>query len=288
MANLDRQVPKNHPQRKAYEQQVKSQLPSYDQMVKQITDQLTQPEQEHFVPLTLREAFLGSESYTYPFPRLTICRGCRASPEAPACAGCGRCPPTTLTKQKRTMFGYVAGKTVKIESQERCREVPTAIEGLRIPRGVQEGAYLKRVAIGHQTPGRIQGRTVFKASVAKDPQYAVSGLDLYCVLDVTLEEALQGFQRTWQHFDDTPVVVKRGPVQPWDVVRLPSKGLVDARGKKRGDMYVRLNVLLSGAATEGVRREHEVEVRDGRIWRRWREVEQVQREKTLHMGKSEL
>ena len=49
-------------------------------------------------------------------------RGCRADPQAPECKDCGRCPMTSITKAKRGPMGMTQPKTVKIESQERCRE----------------------------------------------------------------------------------------------------------------------------------------------------------------------
>lgn len=305
MAQLDRQVPKNHPQRKMYEQQVKQQIPSPEESLRKITGELTNDEEEVMVPLTLRDVYRGSDNYTYMFPRLQICRGCRAKPDSAECTGCGRCPMTTMMKAKRGPMGMQVPKEVKIESQERCREVLTPVTGIKIPRGAKEGAHLKRAPIGHQTPGRISGKVAFKASVASDPTYNVVGQDLYCVVNITLAEALHGFKKAWQHFDDKQVVVTRGPgqTQPGDLVRLPELGMYDSRGKSRGDMYVVLRVALPGGApptgaiaappaveSAEVARDADIEIRDGtRVWRRWRDMENMHRQKTISLGgKAEL
>jgi len=89
-------------------------------------------------------------------------------------------------------------------------------------------------------------------------------------------------------------------VQPSEVIRIKGKGLLDQRGKRQGDLYIRCLITVpdpKGAKTLQLEnpipnpnaklvKENAVEHRDGdRVWRRWREAERVRRsEKTIKAG----
>lgn len=296
LAKLDQQltqVPKNHPQYQAFKQQVDAQKAQFDKVSSRhnIEKNLRSGDLEVMVPVSAQELYNGAPEKPFEFKRLMICRGCRANPERPQCAECGRCSPekVQVPKYANTPFGrqVVAMKEKEQESRERCREVGVQLQ-FRVPKGAKDGVALKSVAdIGHQTPGKVPGRVVFKVQRGSPNDiYRIAESDLYTVLRVSLEQALFGFSVSWRHLGDETVTVTMGALEkPNEVVVLKKKGLV-SEGGGRGDLYVRIAVDLpspqsppsteltlrrpSNAASQArLEIEEPVRVDEGSAWRHW-------------------
>lgn len=289
-------IPKGHPQRAMFEAQIQQQKAQFDKnspaFKHELEKKLKNDELEVPVPVSAQELYNGVPKKTFEFKRLVLCRGCRAEPESERCKECGRCPPekVQVPKYGMTPFGrqVVGVKEKEQESLERCREIIMPIENLRIPKGAKEGSMLKSISdIGHQTPGKIPGRVVFKVQRGSPKDtYTIEEADLYTVLYLSLEQALFGFTLSWTHLGDETVTLSRDRVtNPDEVVRLPKKGLV-AGGGVRGDLFVRLAVSMPNI-TKGTKmmtlqaldtskkvkpdlhKEDAVELRDGAAFRRW-------------------
>lgn len=304
------QVPKNHPQRRQFEQQI-------EQGKQQIAAQTSKHEIEKkfrgddleiFVPVSAAELYNGLQGKTFSFKRLMICKGCRADPNAEHCKGCGRCLPekVQVPQYANTPFGkqVVAVKEKEQESLERCREVDTAVPGINIKKGAAQGATLNYVSgVGHQTPGKVPGRIVLKVQRGSpDDIFSIAEADLHTVLHVSLEQALFGFSISFTHLGDETVTVTRKSVEPDEVIRIKSKGLVQDR--QRGDLFVRVYVdmpkvgdaktltlqpaVADAKAKAKLTRESNVEIKEGAIWRRWLERENAKSVKPADTGKQEL
>jgi DnaJ-class molecular chaperone len=308
-AQLDgqlKQVPKNHPQRQMFEAQIEQQKRQFEKanMAGQIQQKLRSEDIDVLVPVSAQELYNGAQKKAFEFKRLVICRGCRADPTMPECEGCGRCPPekVQVPKYGMTPFGrqVVGMKEKEQESSEKCREVPSVIE-MKVPKGAKEGASLKTVSdLGHQTPGKIPGRVVFKVQRGSpNDTYTIAENDLHTVLKLSMEQALFGFSFSWTHLGDESVSISRDKATtPDEVLRLPKKGLVSS-GSSRGDLYVRLALDMpkveKGAksmtfeassskekVTPELFKEDGVDLRDGAAWRRWTARENA---KTIKVGK---
>lgn len=99
LAQLDQQIPKNHPMRAQAEAQIGAQQKSRGQMKGEIEARLKQEEQVVEVEVGLGELFRGLEGKEIEYERLVICRGCRSDSslrDETECAGCGRCPPEVI------------------------------------------------------------------------------------------------------------------------------------------------------------------------------------------------
>jgi len=314
-AQLDAQltkVPKNHPQYAQFKAQIEAQKQQFEKskMKHDIEKKLRNDYLEVSVPISAQELYNGVSKKTYQFRRLTICRGCGAEPDRPECKDCGRCPPekVQVPKYGMTPFGrqVVGMREKEQESREKCREVEVTIKDLRIPKGAKEGSTLKYVSdIGHQTPGKIPGKVQLKVRRGSDSDtYAIAESDLHTVLRISLEEALFGFSKTWDHLGDEKVTVSRDRVASTDeVIRLKKKGLV-GEGGQRGDLYVRLAIdlpevakgeqalsLKAAGASKGepkLEREDPIELREGAAWRRWSGREAATSAKAKKTGKEEL
>lgn len=62
MAQLDQQIPKNHPMRAQAEAQIKQQQPNKAQIKQQVEQRLRQEDTQVDVPVTLEELFAGTDS----------------------------------------------------------------------------------------------------------------------------------------------------------------------------------------------------------------------------------
>jgi len=302
------QVPRNHPQRAAFEAQIAQQKAQLDKkrVKPQVEDNMRSDTIEVQVPISAKELVTGAPSKNFAFNRLMLCRGCAADPEAPHCKGCGRCPPekVQVPKYANTPFGrQVVGMSDREqESRERCREIPVPLK-LRIPQGVVEGKVLQKIAeMGHQTPGKLPGHVEFKVKRgAPGDQHTVGENDLHTVMTVSLEQAVFGFIATWIHLDGSEVSLDRsGGCSPDEVVRFKKKGI-----GKDGSLYVRISVKMpnpeSSASELRLQRQQATEIRnptleperevylhDGKVWRRWIERETASSGKRKQGKREEL
>lgn len=315
MAQLDQQIPKNHPMRAQAEAQVKAQEKSKSQMKVEIEQRLKQEEQVVEVPLTLAELFRGLENKEFSYERLVICRGCRAdstSRDEALCSLCGRCPPETREVPKMQGPFMVGSKTVETESREKCRKVVQKITGLKIPANAEDGTRLsvrgqmRGKILSHQTPGKMPGLVKLVVARVKDESYFSFKDDLYTVLEVSLIESLFGFAREWRLFNDQAeaVVIDRvGKVSVnGEVIKVPKKGMYNNWGG-RGDLYVRLKVQtpekvpimsdlkpVEKEVEAKLIAEDELKEEDGKIWKIWseRDAGQGKKKKKKQVGKTEL
>lgn len=288
------QVPKNHPQRRQFEAQIKQQKQQFEgtNMKHEIEKKLRNDDVEVAVPISALELYHGAKSKTYEFKRLIICRGCRDDPDSPKCKECGRCPPekVQVPKYANTPFGkqVVAMKEKEQESRERCRELPIVIKDLKVTKGAKEGSMIRYVSdVGHQTPGKIPGKIkLIVQRGSPTDTYAIAEMDLHTVLHLSMEQALFGFSVQWMHLgdgkDDQLTVTHPGGAQPGKVIKIPKKGLLESG--VRGDLYIRLAVDVpevgsakeitfkaqpAGMVEAKLTREDPVELREGAAWRRW-------------------
>jgi len=303
------QVPKNHPQRAMYEQQINQQKAQFERgrMKGEIEKKLRSEDIDVMVPVSVEELYNGVDKKVFNFKRLEICRGCRANPEAAECVDCGRCPPekVQVPKYGMTPFGrqVVGMKEKEQESRERCREVIKPIKNLKVSKGAKEGALLKSISdMGHQTPGKLPSRILLKVlRGSENDTHTVAESDLYTVVPISLEQALFGFSVSWNHLDGEKLTIKRSYVENVDeVIKMRRKGLVE-KGDVRGDLYIRLSVQLprvsedalvvkapaAATTTPELQKEDVVEVRDGTAWRRW-ERSNYRPSKVVGKGRQEL
>jgi DnaJ homolog subfamily B member 11 len=75
--------------------------------------------------------------------------------------------------------------------------------------------------------------------------------DLHTVLDISLKEALLGFEKEIKHLDGHTVTVKKNSVaQPGDVIKVRGEGMPVHQSSERGDLYVKLNIVFPNQLTE--------------------------------------
>ena len=129
-------------------------------------------------------------------------------------------------------------RTGKVSTGEKILEVP-------IKKGLKAGSKIKFSGVGDQIEGGTQD-IHFVVQEKPHDGFKREGDDLKADVDVSLKEALTGFQRTVKTIDGKQVAVSSGgPVNPQWVERFPGQGMpLTKKGKEgqRGDMIVGVKI----------------------------------------------
>jgi DnaJ-class molecular chaperone len=110
--------------------------------------------------------------------------------------------------------------------------------------GMKEGDKIKFDQVADEAVGHTPGDLIFVIRQIKDAQFAREGDDLRTTMQITLEEALVGFEKSISHVDGHPVVVKKDDISHCgDVIRvvgegMPKRGSRSSRGDLRVDLVI--------------------------------------------------
>lgn len=115
-----------------------------------------------------------------------------------------------------------------------------------VPRGVEEGMVLR--IPGHGLPARLAnapaGDLFVVVRTLPDSRFERAGADLWCIQDLALTDAVLGSELTVTTIDGTALVSVPPGTQPDTVLRLQGKGLPHFGNPQRGDLYLRLRVIV--------------------------------------------
>ena len=142
-------------------------------------------------------------------------------------------------------------KAVSIQQGDRIDRVE-----VKIPRGVRSGQKLRLAGKGEPSPyGGAAGDLYIKTYFLKDPVFEVEDCDLTVQRDVRLSEALLGTSVTVPTLDGKTVSLKVPPgVNHKTRMRLAGQGLPRSRGGGKGDLFVRIHVIMPKKLTDEQRR----------------------------------
>jgi curved DNA-binding protein len=142
-----------------------------------------------------------------------------------------------------TLREVVSGstKTVSIQNQG----VPEQVT-VKIPKGMVTGKKLRLAGKGNAGPfGGPRGDLYIQARLVEDPVFSVEDHDLVTHREIKLTEALLGTTIAVPTIDDKQYSLKIPPgTRNGTKLRLPGLGLPAMKGGKRGDLYVRLQILI--------------------------------------------
>ena len=95
------------------------------------------------------------------------------------------------------------------------------------------------------------GHLIFTILELPHPTFKRERNDLHTVMQVTLKEALLGFEKEIKHLDDHIVTVKKdGVVQPGDIVKVRGEGMPVHQSSETGDLYVKIEIVFPSELTE--------------------------------------
>ena len=114
---------------------------------------------------------------------------------------------------------------------------------------------------GHGLPsaekGGVAGDLLVVVYSAPDPRFQRDGIDLWRVEDVPLTDAVLGVQRQVPTLEGHVTVTVPPGTQPDSVLRLREKGLPRFGGGRRGDLLLRIRVVVPEKLTAEERRLYE-------------------------------
>lgn len=134
-------------------------------------------------------------------------------------------------------------RTQKQSVEDRILEVP-------IKKGLKPGSKIKFNGVGDQVEGGTQDLH-FIVQEKAHPLYRREGDDLRHDVEITLKEALTGWQRTVTTIDGKQFSVgASGPTASTYTDRFPEKGMPKSkRPDERGDFFVGVNIKFPGSLT---------------------------------------
>jgi curved DNA-binding protein len=138
-------------------------------------------------------------------------------------------------------------KTVSLQHQGHSEKVT-----VKIPKGLISGKKLRLAGKGSPSPvGGPPGDLFIQAKVLHDPSYRAENYDLHINQEVKLSEILMGTRISVSTPDDKKLSIKiPSGTQPGTKMRMPGQGLPHMKSKKRGDLYVKIQVKLPKQLTD--------------------------------------
>ncbi len=115
---------------------------------------------------------------------------------------------------------------------------------VKIPPGLTTGKKLRLTGKGNPGPyGGPAGDLYIKSKVLNDPVFSAEKQDLYLNRELKLSEAILGTTIAVPTIDDKQLSLKIPPgTKPGTKMRLSGHGLPDMKGRKKGDLFVRIQV----------------------------------------------
>ncbi|KAL7676612.1 hypothetical protein ACOME3_002860 [Neoechinorhynchus agilis] len=147
------------------------------------------------------------------------------------------------------------GEGKRINPKDRCRKCDghqvvreRKIIEVRIEKGMEDGQKITFSGEGDQHPGLEPGSIIIVLDEKKHPIFTRSGADLTIVLDITLSEALCGFERTVTTLDGRVLVLRTMTgevIEPGEIKCVLNEGMPFYRNiTEHGRLKVQFNVVF--------------------------------------------
>jgi DnaJ homolog subfamily A member 2 len=220
----------------------------------------------HTLNVTLEDIFMGNKKYL-EIQRYRVCQGCKGSgskdPKANTkCTGCQGKGMKVVVRQ--ISMGYIQqtvqcpdckGEGSVIKDKDRCTEckgekmkkVSKTLQ-VDIDKGAPDGKRYTFAGESDEVPGVEAGDVIVEILVQKHKKFSRKGADLVYTADITLLEALTGFELTIEHLDGRKIIVKprQGEIiKPGVAKTVKECGMpfYDAP-YKYGNLYVNFNIVF--------------------------------------------
>ncbi|KKY27748.1 hypothetical protein UCRPC4_g00982 [Phaeomoniella chlamydospora] len=225
------------------------------------------PDEEQKYEVTLEDLYKG-KTVRFTSTKQVICSVCSGSggkPKAKA-AQCSQCSGQGFTKVLRPVGpGLVTQQTISCpncsgagevfnpkDKCKKCKGNRTTEEKkqleLYIPRGAKEGDVLRLEGEADQVPGQEPGDIVFHLAEVEHETFRRAGDDLTAEIDISLAEALGGFNRVVvKHLDGRGIQIQHPKfegqiIRPHEVLKVPGEGMPQKRSDAKGDLFLIVNV----------------------------------------------
>merc|ERR1712032_702250 len=219
---------------------------------------------------SLKDLYLGKE-FDFTLTRSTICPHCRGNgaESHDDIAECHHCRGTGTVRERQEIApGFVQmfeskcpvckGKGKRITKECHVCHGNKIVKGLDeltlyIEKGMKNGSEIKFDDYGEERVDILPGGLIFVVQeiINQDYLFSRKGDDLHYDIYVHLKEALLGFKKEIKHLDDHIVNISRDAItQPGHVIRVRGEGMPKHQRSERGDLYVKVNVIIPHELTE--------------------------------------
>lgn len=219
------------------------------------------------VEISLEEAYRGVETdfEVESYQTCPVCNGRRVKPGA-GFDTCQACQGTGMHRRaQNTMFGqFVTTSTcsqcngegqIPKELCEECdgqgRTINRQKLSVRIPPGIDEGMQLRLTEKGEAGQfGGPPGDLYVFVHVKEHEQFHREGKHLLMDLHIGFADAALGSEKEIETFDGKEKVKINAGIQSETIITLKEKGMPDLRGRKQGDLLVKVKVVTPTKLTE--------------------------------------
>lgn len=207
------------------------------------------------IPLrvSLRQLYLG-EVLDVSYSRQVLC------PEHLSCQKkCNDCQgPGIKMKNQQLAPGFVQQVQVRDSNcvargkcwKAKCKSCPNGMTEeeeiqltVDLQAGMHHGDEIKFDEIADEAVGHLPGDVIFTVNQISHPHFTRHGNDLHVRMDITLEESLLGFTRSFTHLDGHAVEVnKRDVTYCSEVYSIPNEGMPIKGSRARGSLHITLEI----------------------------------------------
>ena len=121
-----------------------------------------------------------------------------------------------------------------------------------IEQGMDAGTEIKFPRMSEQSPGQIPGDIILHIKQKPHKLFKRRGKNLHMDLEITLKEALLGFDKKITHMDGHEVTIaKKTTTQPNEVMKIKEEGMpVHNFPSQHGDLHVKLKLQMPRSLTD--------------------------------------
>jgi DnaJ-related protein SCJ1 len=219
--------------------------------------------------VTLRDLYEGRQ-FTVAHRKQTLCSQCRgtgARKESDihtcnACKGTGRVTKLVqfapgMQMQTQETCGACGGKGKMVKSVcPHCKGTKVEISQddmyVVVERGMKDGERISFAGECDESPDYQPGDLIFAIKTLPHPLFRRDQDNLHVSFQISLLEALVGFERTLSHLDGHVVVIARDQVTPYGhVIEIAGEGMpVHNFPSQRGSLFVTIVVEFPIAITQ--------------------------------------
>ena len=99
--------------------------------------------------------------------------------------------------------------------------------------------------MGEEKADSTPGSLIFVVQEIPHQTFRRERYDLHTSVQITLKEALLGFEREIKHLDDRIIKVKKdGVIQASDIIKVRGEGMPVHQSSERGDLFVKIDILF--------------------------------------------
>lgn len=195
------------------------------------------------VHVTLEGMYNGEEIQT-SVQRKVICRGCKNKNSA-TCQKCNQRCADEVELRNVQMGPMIMKQQVQVPSKEKCRHENAPLF-VTIEPGMSAGDTVVFKSAGEQQPKKIPGDVVLTIRDRKHKVFRRVGVDLNVEVEITLREALLGWERSITHLDGRQITFGHdGVTTPLAIMKIEGEGMPHKGDpSSRGHMVVKCIVKM--------------------------------------------